>query len=157
MHVSDEAIVQYLDDLAAAMSRATRCAPCSTACSSAAANVSIDYVIDALARGNAGPQLHRQPTSTRSRPSRPSSGGRLARVNDRVVVEAAAIPADSLLLDVKEPTDAELTEFFDKYKDREPSPEIAYGTTELPSPTPGFRHPAQGRRSIHRRPITTVS
>ena len=63
------------------------------------------------------------------------------RVNERVVAEAAAVPAESLLVDVKDPTDAELQEFYDKYKDREASPEIAYGTTELPSATPGFRIP----------------
>lgn len=63
------------------------------------------------------------------------------RVNDRVIVEAAAIPVDSMLVDVKAPTDAEVKEFFDKYKDREPGPEVAFGTTELPSPTPGFRIP----------------
>lgn len=63
------------------------------------------------------------------------------RVNDRVIVEAAAIPVDSMLVDVKDPTDAEINEFFDKYKEREPGPEVAFGTTELPSPTPGFRIP----------------
>jgi hypothetical protein len=63
------------------------------------------------------------------------------RVNDRVVVEAAAIPTDKYLVDVKDPTDAELTEFFDKYKDHEAGPEVAYGTTELPSAEPGFKIP----------------
>lgn len=63
------------------------------------------------------------------------------RVNDRVIVEAAAIPVESMLVDVKDPTDAEVKEFFDKYKNREPGPEVAFGTTELPSPTPGFRIP----------------
>jgi hypothetical protein len=63
------------------------------------------------------------------------------RVNDRVVVEAAAIPTDKYLVDVKDPTDAELTEFFDKYKNDEQSPEVAFGTTELPSSKPGFKIP----------------
>ncbi|HEX4412590.1 MAG TPA: hypothetical protein VH107_03110, partial [Lacipirellulaceae bacterium] len=63
------------------------------------------------------------------------------RVNDRVVVEAAAIPTDKYLVDVKDPTDAELTEFFDKYKNDEAGPEVAYGTTELPSAKPGFKIP----------------
>ncbi len=69
------------------------------------------------------------------------------RVNDRVVIEAAAIPAESFLVDVKEPTEAELQAFFEKkddrgtkYSERESSPELV-GTTELPSPTPGFRIP----------------
>ncbi len=63
------------------------------------------------------------------------------RVNDRVVLEAAAIPTDKYLVDVKDPTDAELTEFFDKYKNDEAGPEVAYGTTELPSAKPGFKIP----------------
>jgi hypothetical protein len=63
------------------------------------------------------------------------------RVNDRVVVEAAAVPAESFLAEVKEPSDVEIAAFFEKYKDREAGPEIAYGSTELPSPTPGFKIP----------------
>jgi hypothetical protein len=62
------------------------------------------------------------------------------RVNERVIVEAAAIPADSFLVDVKDPTDEELKEFYDEYKDRLAGPE-RIGTTELPSSTPGFRIP----------------
>ena len=61
-------------------------------------------------------------------------------VNDRVVVEAAAIPAESLLVDVPEPTEAELTAFFDEYKDAEPRPDFQWGI-ELPSPTPAFAVP----------------
>lgn len=63
------------------------------------------------------------------------------RVNQYVVVEAAAVPAESLLAQVKPPTDAELQAFFEKYKDREPSPQYPDGVTELPSPTPGFKIP----------------
>jgi hypothetical protein len=61
-------------------------------------------------------------------------------VNDRVVVEAAAIPAESLLADVPEPTDKELQEFYDQYKDMEPMPDRTWGV-ELPSPNPGFAIP----------------
>jgi hypothetical protein len=61
-------------------------------------------------------------------------------VNDRVVVEAAAIPAESLLADVPEPTDKELQEFYDQYKDLEPMPDRTWGI-ELPSPNPGFAIP----------------
>ncbi len=61
-------------------------------------------------------------------------------VNDRVVVEAAAIPAESLLVDVPEPSEAELVAFFDEYKDDEPMPQ-RIGNIELPSPDPGFAEP----------------
>jgi hypothetical protein len=62
------------------------------------------------------------------------------RVNDRVVVEAAAIPVESFVMDVPEPTDAELATFFDKYKNREPQPEFI-GDQEFPSQWPGFMIP----------------
>ena len=61
-------------------------------------------------------------------------------VNDRVVVEAAAIPAESLLVDVPEPSEAELEAFFNEYKDFEPMPQRV-GNIELPSPNPGFAEP----------------
>jgi hypothetical protein len=62
------------------------------------------------------------------------------RVNDRVVVEAVAVPAESLLVDVKDPTDKELLAFFDEYKNREPMPDTSWGI-ELPSPNPAFKIP----------------
>lgn len=61
-------------------------------------------------------------------------------VNDRVVVEAAAIPTERFLVDVPQPTDSELSEFFDEYKDREPRPDLV-GGIEMPSPLPGFAIP----------------
>lgn len=62
------------------------------------------------------------------------------RANDRVIVEAAAIPIEKYVAQVKDPSEADLTAFFDKYKDREASPELV-GSTELPSATPGFKIP----------------
>jgi hypothetical protein len=61
-------------------------------------------------------------------------------VNDRIIIEAAAIPVDSFKIDVPEPTEAELTKFFDEHKNRDPQPDLI-GQTEYPSPTPGFRIP----------------
>jgi hypothetical protein len=62
------------------------------------------------------------------------------RVNDRVTIEAAAYPAENFLIDVAEPAEAELTEYYEKYKIREPLPDLRF-TPELPSPDPGFRVP----------------
>ncbi len=62
------------------------------------------------------------------------------QVNDRVVVEAAGLPVSSFLVDVPEPTDEQLAEFFALYKDNEPGPVISMNT-ELPSPNPGFAIP----------------
>ncbi len=62
------------------------------------------------------------------------------RVNDRVVLEAAAINPATSLIDVDEPTDEELREYYDKYKDRAGYPVTVAGV-ELPSPVPGFKTP----------------
>jgi hypothetical protein len=62
------------------------------------------------------------------------------RVNDRVVVEAVAVPAESLLVDVKDPTDEALLAYFEEYKNREPMPDTSWGI-ELPSPNPAFKIP----------------
>lgn len=62
------------------------------------------------------------------------------RVNDRVVVEAAAVNVADLTSEVADPSDAELKEFYEEYKDRVPQP-MRVGNIELPSPTPGFATP----------------
>jgi hypothetical protein len=62
------------------------------------------------------------------------------KVNDRVVVEAAAIPAEAFVVDVPEPSDAELTAFFDKYKDVPPHMDRV-GEQEFPASSPGFMVP----------------
>lgn len=65
------------------------------------------------------------------------------KVNERVVVEAAALPIESFVDEVPEPSDAELEEFFALYKNREPSSEVlrGFGNVELPSALPAFATP----------------
>jgi hypothetical protein len=71
------------------------------------------------------------------------------RVNDRIVLEAAAFPVEKFLVDVPEPTDAQLAAFVEqtddlgnkyKYLEREPQPDFL-GSMELPSRHPGFAVP----------------
>ena len=62
------------------------------------------------------------------------------KVNDRIVLEAAAVPAESFLVDVPEPTEAQLAEFFEAHKQREPQPDFV-AQMEFPSATPGFAIP----------------
>jgi hypothetical protein len=62
------------------------------------------------------------------------------QVNDKVVVEAAAIPAESFVVDVAEPSDAELTAFYEKFKNDTPHID-RMGEQEFPPRTPGFKVP----------------
>jgi hypothetical protein len=148
MRVSNEAIVQYLVDLGRGNVTPQEMRDMLDSMQQRGTNISIDDVMstlreEMLARNYIAANQYAFLTVTPEQRWKD-----WLRVNRRAVIEAAAIPVDSMLLDVKEPTDAELEEFFNKkdsqgiaYKDREPSPEIAYGTTELPPSTPGFAIP----------------
>ena len=145
MKVSDEALRQYLDDLGRGkVSRETM----RFMLKGSGGAGSIDLVLDALreemlARNFINSQQFMFQTITPQQRWKD-----WLRVNERVVIEAAGITAESYMAKVKDPTDAELTAFFDQpdaegkpYKEREASPELAYGTTELPSAIPGFKIP----------------
>jgi hypothetical protein len=146
MRVSDEAIVSYLDalgrnrvnrdDMRAMLGQLP-----------GGARVSINYIFDALRdqmlANNflTGYQFAFETVTPHQRYKD------WLQLNDRVVVEAAAIPVQSFVVDVPQPKDAQLTAFFNKpdangiiYKEREPQPDFV-GPIELPSPTPGFRIP----------------
>lgn len=140
MAVSDEAIVQYLDEIGRGNVTRSQMREI-LGRMQGGGRASIDEIMAALreemlARNFVNSGQYSYETVTPEQRWRD-----WLRVNDRVIVEAAAIPTDKFLGDVKEPTDAELQAFFDKYKDQEPSPELAYGTTELPASKPGFKIP----------------
>ncbi len=65
------------------------------------------------------------------------------KFNDQITLEAVPVPVADFVSQVGEPTDAELQELFEEFKDREPSPDILrdYGNLELPSPNPAFTVP----------------
>lgn len=69
------------------------------------------------------------------------------KVNDRVILEAAPVPAADFLNEVEEPTDEQLEAYFAEYQDREPAPDVLgeYGGVQLASPTPGFATPPRVR------------
>ncbi len=67
------------------------------------------------------------------------------RVNDRVAIEAAAIDPATSLVDVPEPTDQQLRDFYQEYKDRVDSIVRLPDGTELPSSVPGFKIPRKVR------------
>ncbi len=63
------------------------------------------------------------------------------RINERIAVEAAILPADNFLAAVPEPTETELKAFYDLHKDRIDGSEHMVMNARLPSPDPGFREP----------------
>lgn len=66
------------------------------------------------------------------------------QVNDRLAIEAAAIDPSSSLIDVKDPTDDELREYYEKYKNNIQFPREVLGV-QLTPPAPGFRVPRKIR------------
>jgi hypothetical protein len=64
------------------------------------------------------------------------------RLNDRAIVEVAAVPVASFVSQVADPTDGELQTFYDTYKDVVKRPVVVAGT-QLESPQPGFKVPPQ--------------
>ncbi len=63
------------------------------------------------------------------------------RINERIAVEAAVLPATKFLAEVPEPTDSQLQQFYELHKDRLGGTQHLLMNTRLPSPDPGFREP----------------
>jgi hypothetical protein len=76
-------------------------------------------------------------------------------VNERVVVEAAPLKTEAFIAEAPEPTDAELSEFFELYKNRTPSPENL-GGVELPSAQPAFATPERVKLAVLRADFNSV-
>jgi hypothetical protein len=138
IRVSDDAIVNYLDELG--RQRVSRNDMRAMLNQAGGGRIPTQYMMDAL-REELLAHSYLASYQFAFHTVTPQQGyADWLRVNDRVVVEAAAVPAESLVVDVPEPTDAELTAFFDEHKQREPQPDLI-GQMELPSPVPGFRTP----------------
>jgi hypothetical protein len=140
MKVSNDMLIQYLTELGRRNVSPDKMREMLKNAQVGGAKVSVDYVLEAL-RQEMLAHNYRMSHEFAFQTVTPQQRWQdWLRVNDRVVVEAAAVPTETYLPDVKEPTEAELTAFFDKYKDREAMPDF-YGNTEMPSATPGFRIP----------------
>ncbi len=66
------------------------------------------------------------------------------RANDHVVIEAAAVDPSTFVIDVPEPTESQLREYYETYKNRLSFPVNVSGV-DLPQPTPGFGIPRRIR------------
>jgi len=140
MAISDDYIVNYLMQLGRGFVSVDTIRQILNSMQVGGRQASIDFVFDAL-RHEMLARNYLESFSYALQTELPEDRWRdWLRVNDRVTVEAVAVPAESLLVDVKEPTDAELEEFFNEFKDREPLPDTNWGI-ELPSPNPAFRVP----------------
>ncbi len=65
------------------------------------------------------------------------------RINERIVVEAAVLPVENFVSEVPEPTETELKQFYEQYKDQIGGSFELVMQVPLPRPTPGFREPRQ--------------
>src|SRR3954470_3904341 len=135
MKVSDDTVVQYLMD----WGRGNVSSQDMRKMLKGRTGVTIDYVIDAIREELLARNYLRSHEYAFGTVTPQQRWKDWLEVKDFVVLEAAAVPAESFLVDVKDPTEAELTAFFEQYKDREAQLDFPDGVTELPSATPGFR------------------
>lgn len=63
------------------------------------------------------------------------------RVNERISVQAASLPVEKFIDQVPAPTDTQLKQLYNEYKDYDPDRLDYVGGRELPSPSPGFSVP----------------
>ncbi|MCA9238206.1 MAG: hypothetical protein KDA44_22190 [Planctomycetales bacterium] len=63
------------------------------------------------------------------------------RTNERISLQAAVLPVASFVAEVSDPTDAQVKEFYNEFKDREPNQQVIVGGRRMPSPDPGFARP----------------
>jgi hypothetical protein len=140
MRISEDEIIQYLGEVGRSRVSHEQMRAVLSGLQVGGRTASIDFMIDAL-RDELLAQNFLLSYQFALRTVSPEERWQdWQRVNDRVVVEAAGIPVSSFVVDVSNPTDEELTTFFDKYKNQEPLPESVLNT-ELPSPEPGFAIP----------------
>jgi hypothetical protein len=147
MRVSDEAVVQYLDQLGRGNVTREEMRTILRQMASRGGRMSIDDIINAL-REEMLAQIYITSNQYAFMTVTPEQRWKdWLRVNERVVIEAAPFPAEQFLVDVKDPTDAELQAYFEKKdengvaaQDRQASPVVVIGT-ELPSAVPGFKIP----------------
>jgi hypothetical protein len=138
IRVSDEAIIKYLDELG--RQRVSRDDMREMLKQAGGGRVPIQYVMDAL-REELLAHSYLASFQFAFRTVTPEQGYQdWLRVNDRIVVEAAAVPVDSFVVEVPDPTEADLKDLFEEHKMREPQPDLI-GQVEFPSPVPGFRIP----------------
>lgn len=140
MKVSNDTLIQYLIDLGRKNVSPDQMREMLKNAQVGGVKVSVDYVLEALRQEMLAHNYRMSHEFAFETVTPQQRWQDWLRVNDRVVIEAAAVPTEMYLPDVKEPTEAELTEFFNKYKDRKAMPDF-YGNTEMPSATPGFRIP----------------
>jgi hypothetical protein len=147
MSVSDEAIRQYLHELGRGRVSTEQMQSLIRGRQTGRGGVSEEYIFEALREELLAHFFENSHAFATAAVMPQQRWQDWLRVNDRVVIEAAAFPAESFLLDVKEPTDEELTAFLDqtddqgtKYRDREPQPDFSL-RPELPSRHPGFKIP----------------
>jgi len=67
------------------------------------------------------------------------------QINRRIALEAAVVPTDKFLAEVPEPTEADLLQLYDQFKDQIGNRQEMLAGVQLTSPDPGFREPRRVR------------
>ncbi|MEM8865462.1 MAG: hypothetical protein AAGF31_07930 [Planctomycetota bacterium] len=138
--VSDETISQYLTDLGFGKVSKEQMRAMLRDMGGGQRGLTINYVIELLRDAMLARNYDRSYFYTSSTTMPQQRWEDWLRVNDRVIVEAAALRATDFLSQVEEPTDAELAAFYEEYKDAIPSP-VRVDNVELPNPNPAFATP----------------
>ncbi len=147
MKISDDAIVRYLDELGRGRVSREDMRGIIKRMQVGGGGATIAYVLDALRDELLARNFITSYQFSLATVTPEERWKDWLQSNDRIVLEAAPFPAEKFLVDVPEPTDAELAAFVEpteerKYSllEREPQPDARFGM-ELPSPTPGFATP----------------
>jgi hypothetical protein len=140
MDVDDDTIVHYLTELGRGRVSKDDMRQIMEGLQANNPRVSIDYLFDALrdellARNFLMSNMYAAQTVTPQQRWQD-----WLRVNDRVVIEAAAFPVETYLVEAEDPTEEEIQAFYDEFKDNEAGPDMV-GDMELPSARSGFRVP----------------
>ncbi len=142
MTISDETIAKYLAELGLNQVGATEMRGMVDAMSSQRqGRITIDYIFNAIREEMLAGLLRSSYRYAVSAEMPQERYQEWLEANDEIFIEAVGIPVTESLVDVGEPTDEELKELFDKYKDTFPRPVNLPGGVELPQPNPAFGNP----------------
>lgn len=148
MQISDDALVRYLDDLGRGRVSREKMKQIVHSMQTRGGRTSAATALDALRDEMLARNFLSSYQFALSTVTPEQRWKDWLRSNDRVTLEVAAFPAEDFLVNVPEPTDADLQKFVQPPESpdvdllkREPQPDMLPGGMEMPSRYPGFAIP----------------